>query len=363
MTSKCLHVYDSLAVKGGAESVSLQLFNNISDLDLCVGAVNESIFNGVSSDRKGNFIALSNYTNISGWQTLKLSHYFQNKTQFFSTYESVLYSGTSAPLAVVNQTSGRKIYYCHTPPRFVYDLKDYYKNTIPIWQRPLLNILIRYMKPRYERALSHMDVIIANSKNVQHRLKHHLGVDSIVIYPPCDTRDLAWSSQNDYYLSTARLEPYKRVDEVVRAFKAMPDKRLVVASSGSQLSYLRKLANNASNISFTGWCSEAKMKDLISNCIATVYVPLDEDFGMSPVESMSAGKPVIGANSGGVKETVIHNETGLLCEEPLTVDSICAAVKLITPNKALRMKTACEATSKKFQPAIFFEKIKDIMEA
>ena len=77
---------------------------------------------------------------------------------------------------------------------------------------------------------------------------------------------------------------------------------------------LERLANKAKNIKFVGIISDTHLKDLLSRCIATIYIPIDEDFGMSPVESMAAGKPVIGVAEGGLLETIVHKETGFLLQ-------------------------------------------------
>ena len=133
-----------------------------------------------------------------------------------------------------------------------------------------------------------MDVIIANSKNVQTRIKKYLNLDSIIIHPPVDVDRYNWIDQKDYYLSTARLEPYKRVESIVLAFMQMPEKKLIVASGGSDHRRLEGMAADYPNITFTGWCTDEQLSKLIGETIATLYFPMDEDFGMSPVESMAA---------------------------------------------------------------------------
>ncbi len=156
-----------------------------------------------------------------------------------------------------------------------------------------------------------MHVIVANSENVQRRIKRYLGHDSIVVYPPIDTESFVWGEPQGYYLSTARLTPLKRVATIVEAFVRMPDRQLVVASGGEDEAALRRVAPRGhSNIRFTGWTDEAQLRSLISGAIATIYIPVDEDFGMSPVESMAAGKPVIGVAEGGLLETIVPGRDG-----------------------------------------------------
>lgn len=360
--NKNLIIYDSLLINGGAESLTLTLCEAVENLDLCVGFVNRDCF-VQTPIISGLLTELIGATKIQGWQSIKLAFAFeQHKVSMISKYEKVIFSGASAPLAVKFRSQGSNLLYCHTPPRFIYDLKQYYLSVIPFWQKPLLKLLIAYLQPKYETSVDKMDLIIANSINSQRRLKKHLNKDAIVIYPPCHTDKYSWLSQGDYYLSTARVEPYKRIRLIVEAFKTMPDKKLVVASGGTEIDKLKALAKGHSNIRFTGWCDGNELKTLMGNCIATLYLPIDEDFGISPVESMAAGKPVIGVYEGGVIETVLDGTTGLLCpSNPSSVDVINAVTEM-SPEFALSLRVNCEQRAKLFTSQIFIDKMKMLLD-
>ena len=361
-----LLMYDFLLVKGGAEAVSLQLCADRDEMDLGVGFVDPDNFPEAPLAPE-RLHSLGTPTHIPGWQTIKTALLFEQKGGFVCDYDKVVFSGSNAPLAVkhrINQRDrGSNLLYCHTPPRFVYDLKDHYLSTVPLWQNLLLRGLIAWMKPRYEKAIAQMDLVIANSRNTHNRLKKYLDVDSIVVYPPCDTSAFKWHSQGDFYLSTARLEPYKRVDLIVNAFLKMPDKQLVVASGGSQLEALKQKAAGADNIRFTGWCEWSTLKQLMGECRASVYLPMDEDFGMSPVESMAAGKPVIGVAEGGVLETVVDGKTGVLCPANPTVDDVKAAIERLDADTVLQMRPACEAHAKTFSVERFMQSMSALLDA
>jgi glycosyltransferase involved in cell wall biosynthesis len=354
---KGILLYDFLQVKGGAEQLSLTLVNNFPNSSLCVGFINAEIF---PTEMLANYCQLTSPTQIIGWQTLKTLFVFTHRTKFLAEYDWVIFSGSNAPVAVHNHPNGKNILYCHTIPRFVYDLKDYYLSQATWWQKPLLIFLISYLKPRYERAVEKMDVIIANSENVKRRIKKYLNRDAVVIYPPVDVEKYQWIEQGDYYLSTARVESYKRVEYVVRAFMQMPDKKLIVASGGSDLERLQNLATGYSNISFTGWCDDEQWQQLIGKAIATIYIPIDEDFGMSPVESMAAGKPVIGVAEGGLLETVVNGETGVLIQD-VSVDALVEAVTFISKDKALTMRAACEKRARLFRTQVFLDKMRKLI--
>lgn len=359
MNKNHLMLYDFLLVKGGAEAMTLDLCQQHSDMDLCVGFVNKDIFDDEST-MPTNVFELTGITHLLGWQSIKVANAFSSgKGRIVADYDKVIFSGSNGPVAVKHRdkSKGGNMLYCHTPPRFIYDLKDHYLSSIPMWQRPLLQILIAYMRPQYERAIKQMDVIIANSINIQKRIKHYLGLDSVVIYPPCAIDNFKWLKQEDFYLSTARVEPYKRVKAIVEAFMKMPDKKLVVASGGSQLPELQEMAFECSNIHFTGWCETEQLRQLMGSCIATLYLPIEEDFGMSPVESMAAGKPVIGVAEGGVIETVIDGKTGVLCPANPSVDDIVEAVNELDTLKSLAMREDCQIHAKNFGSEIFFKKM------
>ena len=206
-----------------------------------------------------------------------------------------------------------------------------------------------------------MDVVVADSKNVQNRIQNFLGLESTVIYPPCDIDKFFWVGQENYYLSTARLAPYKRVDMIIQAFTQLPEKRLIVSSTGPEERYLKQLAEGFDNIQFTGDINDQELQKLIGNAVATIYIPKDEDFGMSPVESMAAGKPVIGVKEGGMLETVIHEKTGWLIPSNPSLENIIQAVGEATPEKTLSMRIACEEQAQNFRTEIFEKKMRALI--
>jgi len=303
--------------------------------------------------------SLNTYSAIPLWRQIKLTQAFANRTKFLEKYATVVYGGVYSPLAIKNHPNGRNIFYCYTPPRFVYDQKEFYLNRLPIPLRPLLQAFINYLQPRYESAIAKMDVIIADSENISKRIQHYLGKQSTVIYPPCDTQNFTWQGQEDYYLSTGRLDPLKRIDLIIQAFLKMPDKKLVITSGGKELPKLQKLANQAPNIYFTGWIDDKKLIELMGKAIATLYVAKEEDFGISPLESMAAGKPVIGAAEGGLLETIIPAKTGFLIEPSLA--TIRQAVIDMTPQRALDMRSDCEVQAKRFRTEVFLQKMREVI--
>ena len=143
----------------------------------------------------------------------------------------------------------------------------------------------------------------------------------------------------------------------------MPDKELVVTSHGEEFDRLKALAGDAANITFLGWVSEADLRRLVGEAIATIYVPVDEDFGMSPVESMAAGKPCIGVAEGGLLETVLDGETGILLKPDFAVGDLSGAVQWLNTGRAMSMRHACESRATLFERGAFVARMREIVGA
>ena len=150
-----------------------------------------------------------------------------------------------------------------------------------------------------------MNLIITNSQNVQKRLYEFTGFSSEIIYPPTDTHFFTGKhishpsiipfESKDYFYSWARLSSPKRVDMIVDAFLQMPEKNLVLSYGKNDPlkdQILEKIAGSK-NIFAIEAPSDELLLAIIRNSLASIYMPIDEDFGMSPVESMSCGVPVI----------------------------------------------------------------------
>jgi glycosyltransferase involved in cell wall biosynthesis len=354
-------LHDFLRVAGGAERLMLELARAFPDRQLFVSRVFHDarhLFHAGDPQVR----SLGSWLSRPLGPILEAIFRFRHSTAFLRDAESVLYSGFYAPFAVEQQQGGRRAYYCHTPPRFAYELQPFYLERMPPLARPAARTFFGYIRRNYEAALARMDVVVANSQNVRDRLRTMLGIESTVVHPPIDTTRFRWLEAGDYFVSLARLAEYKRVELIVRAFLQMPDQQLVVVSGGPQEAFLRRLAADAKNIRFTGWVSEEGLADLVGRARSAIYLPIDEDFGMSPVEAMSAGKPVIGVAEGGLLETVIDGETGFLVPAPPSIDAVLDAVGRMTPGRAAQMREACEANSRRFSKAAFLDKMRGVLE-
>ena len=349
-------LYDYLQVAGGAERLSLDLARALPETRLVVSRVypEARLFAGADGTN-----ALGNRLTKPLGRIPEAIFNFRWRSGFLRSARSVIYSGFYAPLAVASQARGARLYYCHTPPRFAYDLLDSTMAAVPAPARPCVRAGLAAFRRSYEAALGRMDCVLANSENVRARLQRFLGIEAEVVHPPIDTGRFRWLGQADYFVSLARLMPYKRVERIVRAFLLLPDQRLVVASGGPELERLRSIAAGSANIAFTDWLDEDRLRDCVGHARAAIYVATDEDFGMSPVEAMAAGKPVIGVDEGGLRETVLDARTGFLLPADPSPEHIAAAVRALPADAALAMRAACETRAADFAQARFISRIGD----
>ncbi|HOZ36374.1 MAG TPA: glycosyltransferase [bacterium] len=357
---KTLIIHDRFMFRGGAERLVLIMARGLN-ADICTGFWSDSECYP-KSEAPHQLFVLGDPSQKSGWRYLKFQWLFYFKTKFIKDYDLVIFSGNNCLSAAHNVRVGvRKIFYCHTPVRHAYDLKDYYLKNKVWWKRIILWFFIPVSRLVYRWGFNQMDTVIANSKNVQERIKKYLHRDSTVIWPPIQTDKFQWLSQGDYYLSFARVDQLKRVGDIVRAFQKMPDKKLVVASAGDDFENVKKLAAGFPNIQILGWQTDEELRQLVGNCVASIYIPINEDAGMTPLESMSAGKPCIGVAEGGLLETIIDEKTGKFVPAHYTIDDIIRAVNWLTPERALAMRPDCEAQAQNFSEEKFTEGIRRVI--
>jgi glycosyltransferase involved in cell wall biosynthesis len=270
-------------------------------------------------------------------------------------YDLFIIHGSAALNAAKNNHPN--LWYCHSPSRYLYDLYQEEYNKQTGLRKIVYPLITGLLMKKDQTNVKFIDKILVNSKNVQERVKKFYNRESSVLYPFVDIKRFKFIKSGDFYLSSCRLDKIKRVDLTIKAFLKMPDKKLVVASDGPEKGRLFALADGAKNITFLGYVSEEELRVLYGSCIATIYLSYKEDFGIVPIESMSAGKPCIATNDGGFKETILHKQTGYLVNRPESVDEVVAAVKYINKALAVKMRKACENRAASFGLDVFRKKM------
>lgn len=293
-------------------------------------------------------------------------HFYQNLlfrfgTRFLKNYDVVFFSGNS--LSAVHNVKGMKILYCHTPPRYAYDQLDNYAKRFPSFLRPAFKLGVKIIQNSFQKNMQKMDYVIANSATVAKRLKDYFGIDAPIIYPPCDivASKIYPRKPGNHFISWARLEPMKRIDVLIEAFKKRPEKTLIIASFGSMKEKLEKQAEGYPNIKFVGLISDEELAQYLAGALASIYIPINEDFGMTPVESLATGTPTIGVQEGGLTETIDHLKTGYLCPANPTPEDVIKAIDLFTPELSLSMESACKESAKRFGKDKFIRDMKELM--
>ncbi len=244
-------------------------------------------------------------------------------------YDVVISDTSSFAKGVITTPETTHICYCHTPTRYLWSDTHQYINELKYnkFIKKIASIILSRIRIWDRLAANRVDHFIANSKIVQKRISKYYQRDSELIYPPVETNKFYISPElGDYFLIGCRLAPYKRVDLAIEAFKILgPEYKLRIFGDGVDLKRLKKLAKNYPNIEFLGRISDAEKAEQMSKCLAFIH-PQEEDFGISKVEAMASGRPVIAYKKGGALETVIEGKTGLFFNEQ-KADSLAMAVQ------------------------------------
>jgi glycosyltransferase involved in cell wall biosynthesis len=239
-------------------------------------------------------------------------------------YDVVLSSATFAAKALSLRDDTVHVCYCYTPPRFLwgYD-SDTAARSMPPHERPLAAAARVALRALDRRAARRVDRFIAISRTVADRIQHTYQRDAAVVHPPVDVARFAARPRRDegFFLAVSRLNAYKRLDPVVAAC-AREGLPLVVVGTGPWEPRLRRLAGPT--VRFAGPLGDHDVERLMSSCTAFV-LPGEEDFGITAVEAMAAGAPVLALRRGGAVETVVDGVTGVLYDEP-TADGFLGAV-------------------------------------
>jgi len=364
--------------KGGGEKLIFDI-RNFYHADLYTGAVDHKIWDKDKAatdsfvkalyDPEYKFVYLHEDSKVPFWgKIMRQWHFlFDPKIKELANYDLVIFSGNIAfvggRIKKINPKT-KLVMYCHTPPRPFTDQLSSVLESKPVWLRPIFKLFAKWVVFEYRKELEVMDLVISNSKNTQSRLKKFVGIDSVDIFPAVNTNRYEFVDTGDYFISWGRIEPLKRIPLIVEAFAKMPDKKLVICSTGPLKDWLIQQieTRNLTNIIYKGLVTDEELSELVGKSLAGIYIPIDEDAGITPIEIMAAGKPVLGVNEGGLKESVIDGKTGILIPENPTIDDLIAGVNAMTPDVAFKMKDACLARAKEYDSSVFFEKMNSEIE-
>jgi len=273
-----------------------------------------------------------------------------------SKYDIVLSSAHSVAKGVITKVETLHICYCHNPMRYCW---DDWQNYIKQWKLP--KILNHYIYKKLHKlriwdrlAADRVDKYIANSNFVAHRIHKYYRRESEVLPPPVNISQYSISKKptTNYFFTTGRLVPFKRFDLIVKTFNELGIP-LKIAGKGPELQKLKKLAK--SNVEILGFVSDKKLNELYQNCQAFIFAHT-EDAGITPLEAMACGRPVIAFNEGGAKETVISGKTGEFFNKQ-DVDSLKKAILDFDHTKYNPQELRLHA--EKYQRSEFIRRLKE----
>lgn len=239
-------------------------------------------------------------------------------------YDLIVSSSSAYAKGVIPPPGARHICYCHTPMRFAWRTDAYVeRERIGGLQSAILPIMLTYVRLWDVATSPRVDQFIANSREVAGRIARYYGRQAVIIPPPVDLPPYRPEAPGDFYLAGGRLIPYKRLDLAVRAFTALR-LPLKIFGEGRDRAALQALAGPS--VEFLGYVSEDRRQELFARCRAFIF-PGEEDFGITPLEAMAAGRPVIAYAAGGALDTVVEGLTGRFFREP-SAAALAAAVAL-----------------------------------
>jgi glycosyltransferase involved in cell wall biosynthesis len=238
-----------------------------------------------------------------------------------SDYDVVIDNSSAFSYGVMTRPETLHVSYCLTPARFLWNYHDYVRREgLGTGAQIALAPFLTGLRVWDRAAADRVDEFVAISTTIQSRIRKFYRRESCVIAPPVDcSRFVVGKGEGDYFLIVSRLIPYKRVDLAIEACKRV-GARLKIVGRGRDRERLEAIAGDSPLIEFTGFVSDEELRDLWAGCRAFIF-PGEEDFGITPLEANSAGRPVIAYAAGGPLDTVVEGKNGRFFHKP-TVDSL-----------------------------------------
>lgn len=351
-------VCDWLTNTGGAEKVILALHQLFPKAPIYT-----SIYNPDRVEGFEHAVIHTSYLQHMPWAKRKHQLYLGFMPSVFeqfdlSAYDLVISSSHSCAKGIITKPETLHVCYCHSPMRYAWENSHAYIREYEIhpFIKKIAPLFMHNIRMWDRLSADRVDYFIANSKHIQNRIYKYYRRTSSVIYPFVDSQKFkSGSKRENFYLAVGRLTPYKRFDLIIDAFNKL---HLPLKIVGTGISY-NKLAQMANpNIEFLGRISDERLRELYSKAKAFVF-PQVEDFGITPIEAMASGCPVIAYSKGGALETVIEKKTGVFFNEqnPLSLQGAVEKFETIKFDHDAIRKHA-----ENFDQKIFNEKIVDFLE-
>ena len=288
-----------------------------------------------------------------------------------SKYDLIISSSHAVAKGVKTNKNQIHICYCHTPMRYVWDLKNQYLKSYNFLLKYAMNAILNKMKKWDYKISQNVDYYIANSHFIAKRIKKNYHRESIIIEPSIDISKFEIAdTKEDYYITTSRFVYYKRLDIIIETFQKITDKNLVIIGSGDEFNAFKNRTKNNANIKLLGSIEEVLLIETLKKAKAFIFAA-EEDFGIAPIEAQACGIPVIGFGKGGLLETIIgkfsneeitdNKQTGIFFKEQ-TVDSIIESILFFEKNIHKFDPEIIRENAIRFDKKIFESKFKAAVE-
>lgn len=361
-------VHDWLTVYAGAERVLEQMLMCFPEADLF------SLVDFIPADQRGFLQNKNVETSFIQHLPLARSRYRQYLLlmplaveQFdLSGYDLVISSSHAVAKGVLTGPDQLHLCMCYSPIRYAWDLQHQYLKESGL-DRGMKGWLAKWLLHKIRiwdtRTGNGVDEFVAISHFISRRIWKTYRRESTVIYPPVDIHAFELQEKKeDFYLTASRMVPYKKIDLIVEAFSAMPEKRLVVIGDGPDFDRIK--AKAAANVTLLGYQNHAVLKDHMQRARAFVFAA-EEDFGIVPLEAQACGTPVIAYARGGVLETIRGLDdvqpTGVFFKEQ-SVSAIKAAVSSFEQEAVRILPATCRENVLRFAPERFRAEFKAYVE-
>ena len=352
-------VHDYLTQRGGAERVFELLCKHYPDADVFT-SLYEPQHSIDLGDRQVYTTYLQQIPHAARYFKLLAPLYYSAfRALDLSDYDLIISSSTTFAKGVKKRPDAKHVCFCHNVTRFLWDTKTYlreYTAYQPFY--PLIEPLLQKMRQADLAFSQEPDLYIANSSVVAQRIQTTYGKPALVINYPIDSQQFTFSAQKeDFYLASARLLGYKRIDVIVEAFNWLGWK-LVITGDGPERETLQ--ARALENIQFLGHVSDADRKQLLSKSRSVIVTAL-EDYGLVPIEANASGTPVIAYGEGGVLDTQIPGKTGVFFKSQ-TPEALHAAL-LDAEKINWDYSTIRQHALSRFSESVFFESVDRVIQA
>src|SRR3989344_3349752 len=352
-------VHDWLNNLGGAERVLIELLQIFPDAPIHALFYNKKFVKEHLPDAKIITSGLQKFPFITKTYPFLLPLMPSAIESFdFSDYDVVISSSVIFSKGLILKPKTRHICYCYSPTRFLWDRHTEYEHSS--WLAKLAQHLLRIWD---RQASDRVDDFVAISENVKDRIQKYYRRDAKLVYPPISIKYQELSikgSENTkylipntgYYLIVSRLHPYKNIDIAIEAFNKL-EYELVVVGDWPDMERLKNMAGK--NIKLVGYKSDKQVAEYYRNCKAFI-MPQEEDFGLTPLEAMSFGKPVLALRKGGALETITEGRHGEFFDDPIP-EAIADGVRRLNDNYSNYSPLVIQKWAEKFSRERFREEV------